>query len=108
MNFLSHILENITHMLTKRTFIFVLAALCVLFIPFFAMQFQVEGWDWKAPDYIIIAVLLTGVGFALAAATNREFSLSRRVIAIACAGLIFVLYVHLAVGIVDSWPLAGS
>ncbi len=95
-------------MLTKRTLIFVLAALCVLLIPFFAMQFRVEGWDWHAFDYVVVGVLLAGVGFALAGATNAQFPLKRRVIAVAAAGLLFLVYVHLAVGIVDWLPLAGS
>ncbi len=92
----------------KRTYVFVLAALSILLIPFFAMQFQVEGWDWHLPDFAIVGVLLAGVGFALAAATNKEFPLSRRIIGLGVAGILFLVYVHLAVGIVDSWPLAGS
>ncbi len=96
------------HMLTKRTLVFVLASLCVLIIPFAAMQFHVDGWDWHAIDFAIVAVLLAGMGFALATVTNRNISLTRRMIGIGCAVLIFLLYVHLAVGIVDSWPLAGS
>jgi|GEM_PF-3223858 len=95
----------ITHI---RTYIFVLAALALLLVPFFAMQFQVAGWDWHVDDCIIMAVLLSLAGFALAAATHREFPLSRRVLAIAAVGILFLLYVHLAVGIVDTWPLAGS
>ena len=93
---------------TQRTFAFVLGALCLLLVPFFAMQFGVEGWDWNVTDFVIMAVLLSGAGFALAAATNSNFSLKRRVMAISIVGLLFILYVHLAVGIVDSWPLAGS
>lgn len=92
----------------KRTLVFVLAALSLLFVPFLAMQFQVEGWDWHLSDFMIMTVLLTGIGVALAAATNKEFPLKHRVIGIAFAGLILLLYIHLAVGIVDTWPLAGS
>lgn len=101
--------ENYTFMLIqKRTLLFVIGALALLLVPFFAMQFEVEGWDWHLSDYIIMAVLLTGAGIGLAAATNGEFPIRRRVIGIAVVGLLFVFYVHLAVGIVDSWPLAGS
>ena len=95
-------------MLTKRTLIFVLAAPCLLLVPLFAMQFTVDGWDWGAADFVLMAVLLSGTGAALAAATNSEFPLSRRLIAVGIVGGILVLYVHLAVGIVDSWPFAGS
>lgn len=101
--------ENISRMFTqKRTYIFVLGALSLLLIPFLAMQFNVAGWDWNASDFAIMSVLLAGVGLALAAATNRTFPLSRRCIGIGAVGFLVLLYVHLAVGIVDSWPLAGS
>lgn len=95
-------------MLTKRTLVFIIAALSLLLVPFFAMQFQVEGWDWSASDFVIMAVLLTGAGIALAAATSSSYSPSRRLIGIGAIILLAILYVHLAVGIVDTWPLAGS
>ena len=64
----------------------------------------------EAAGQFVVVVLdgLAGVGFALAAATNREFPMRRRLIGIAVVGLLFILYVHLAVGIVDWLPLAGS
>ena len=92
----------------KRTYYFVFATVALLLVPFFAMQFNVEGWDWHPLDYMIMSILLTGVGFALAAATNSQFPLKRRVIAVGIVGLLFLFYVHIAVGIVDSWPFAGS
>lgn len=95
-------------MRTQRTRWFVLASLCVLLIPFFAMQFHIEGWDWHFFDYAIIAVLLAILGVGLAAATNTAFPLSRRMIGIGVVILMLALYVHLAVGIVDWLPLAGS
>jgi peptidoglycan/LPS O-acetylase OafA/YrhL len=102
-------MRYIENMITqKRTLVFVLAALALLLVPFFAMQFNVAGWDWDATDFVIMAVLLSLAGFALAAATNSEFSLKRRLISIGIVGLLFILYVHLAVGIVDTLPLAGS
>jgi hypothetical protein len=101
--------ENTISMFTqKRTFAFILAALALLIIPFLAMQFRWEGWDWKGGDFAIMAVLLTGAGIGLAAATNSEFSLRKRIIGLGIVGFLFLLYVHLAVGIVDTWPLAGS
>lgn len=95
-------------MFTKRTLKFVLSALALLLIPFFAMQFEIGGVDWDFTDFSIAAALLASVGIALATATCKQIPLRRRVIGFAAVGLIFVLYVHLAVGIVDSWPLAGS
>jgi len=95
-------------MFEKRTIRFVVAALCLLLVPFFAMQFHIEGWDWSASDFILMAVLLSGAGTALAAATNKNYSVTSRVVGLGILGLLVVLYVHLAVGIVDTWPLAGS
>lgn len=46
--------------------------------------------------------------FVLAAATNSAFPLKRRAIGIGAVVFILALYAHLAVGIVDTWPLAGS
>ncbi len=101
--------ENSHYMITqKRTLVFVLAALSLLLVPFFAMQFQISGWDWHLSDFVIMAVLLSGAGSALAAGTNAQFPIMRRAIAIGIVGLLILLYVHLAVGIVDTWPLAGS
>lgn len=92
----------------QRTSFFILAALALLLVPFFAMQFHVDGWDWHVTDYAIMAVLLAGAGCGLAAATNTAIPRRSRLIGLAVVGLLCILYVHLAVGIVDSWPLAGS
>jgi peptidoglycan/LPS O-acetylase OafA/YrhL len=95
-------------MISKRTMFFMIGALCLLFVPFFAMQFNVGGWDWQLNDFVIMGVLLTGFGIALAAATNKDTPLVRRIIGLSVIGFILLLYMHLAVGIVDTWPLAGS
>lgn len=95
-------------MLQTRTYIFVLALLSLLLVPFFAMQFGVQGWDWDARDFAIMSVILSLAGVGLAAATNGAFSLKQRLIGLGVVGLLFILYVHLAVGIMDTWPLAGS
>ncbi len=100
--------DNIDRMFKRRTLVFIVGALCLLLVPFLAMQFSVEGVDWDGTDFAIMAVLLAGIGCALAGATNSDYPLSRRVIGMVAVGLILVLYVHLAVGIVDTWPLAGS
>lgn len=92
----------------KRTFVFVTAALALLLLPFFAMQLNVEGVDWHGADYVIAGVLLMLASLGLAAATNSGIPLKHRVIGLGLVGLMFVTWVHLAVGIVDSWPLAGS
>lgn len=92
----------------NRTLKFVIGALCILFIPFFAMVFKVDGWDWHIFDYIVVGVLLVGAGWGLAYATSAGATNRRRVIGLAIVGLFIVLYVHVAVGVVDWLPLAGS
>jgi hypothetical protein len=99
---------NVFPMTIHRTLKFIIGALCLLFIPFFAMLFQVQGWDWDMSDFIIMAVLLTGMGYGAAFATNPAGNRRNRIIGIAIVAFLLVLYVHLAVGIVDTWPLAGS
>jgi hypothetical protein len=82
--------------------------LALLLIPFFAMQFGVAGWDWDGTDFTIMSVILVLAGIGLATATCTAIPMRKRVIGFAAVGLLFLLYVHLAVGIVDTWPLAGS
>lgn len=72
------------------------------------MQFDVGGWDWDVTDFIIASGLLAALGVAIGAATNSAFTIKRRVLGIGGTLLVIALYVHLAVGIVDTWPLAGS
>ena len=91
----------------NRTLKFVLGALCILFIPFFAMLFSVDGWDWHLFDYVVVGILLAGMGASLAYATGSGNS-KHRVIGFALVGLLILTYVHVAVGIVDWLPLAGS
>lgn len=98
---------TVTFMKNTRTFTFVLAALSLLFVPFFAELFNVEGWDWGVFDYIVVAVLLTVFGASVAYATGPR-SPMQRAVGIGLAILILLAYVHLAVGIVDWLPFAGS
>lgn len=99
--------ENVDHTM-NRTLKFVLGALCVLFIPLFAMLFNVEGWDWHLFDYIVVGILLVGAGGGLAYATGAGVPMRRRILGLAIVGVFILLYVHVAVGIVDWLPMAGS
>lgn len=90
-----------------RTLTFVLAALCLLFVPLFAEVFNVAGWDWKVGDFAIVAVLLAALGASAAYATGPRTT-KQRIIGVALVILVLLTYVHLAVGIVDWLPFAGS
>jgi hypothetical protein len=98
--------ENMITM--NRTLKFVLGALCILFIPFFAMLFNVSGWDWHLFDYVVVGILLAGAGWGLAYATSNGVTNRQRLIGFAIVGLFILLYIHVAVGIVDWLPMAGS
>lgn len=79
----------------------------ILSIPLIAMQFTSEV-DWSVSDFIIMGALIFGVGFLfvhVARVTPRKY---RVLIGIGFLAILLVTWVHLAVGIVDTWPLAGS
>jgi hypothetical protein len=79
----------------------------ILSIPLIAMQFTSEV-DWDEVDFTIMGILLFGTGFLfvhVARVTPRKY---RTLLGLGFLAALFLTWVHLAVGIVDSWPLAGS
>lgn len=84
-----------------------LATVAVLSVPFVSMQFS-EEVNWSFTDFLVVGFLLFG-GASLfvhvARVAPRKY---RALIGIGFAIAIFAAWVHLAVGIVDTWPLAGS
>lgn len=80
----------------------------ILMIPLVAMQFTSEV-DWKLFDFIVIGTLLIGTGLLIVLAGKKIKSTNHRVAAIiALLVTLLLIWIHLAVGIVDTWPLAGS
>jgi hypothetical protein len=93
----------------KRTNIIrsIIAAELVLLIPLIAMQFS-EEWDWGLPDFIVVGILLAGVGvgyqmIVTGVRTNSKLA----VIGIILAVVMILTWMELAVGIFGS-PVAGS
>lgn len=85
----------------------ILAAELVLLVPLVSMLFTDEV-DWKIPDYIIVGILLAGVGFAYHLITTGVRSNSRLVVVgIVLAALMILTWIELAVGLFGS-PFAGS
>ena len=79
----------------------------ILLIPLVAMQVTSEV-DWGVEDFVAMAILLFGMGslfVGIARVAPRNY---RALVAVICTAALFLLWVHLAVGIVDTWPLAGS
>jgi hypothetical protein len=69
----------------------------------------VEGWDWDLTDFVIMGALIFGTGFLIEFANMKIKNKNQMIIAAALIVFaLLIVWVHLAVGIVDTWPLAGS
>ena len=92
----------------NKVFLWLAAATgIILLVPLIAMQFTSEV-NWGAEDFIAMSILLFGMGslfVGIARVTPRNY---RVLVGAACVAVLFLFWVHLAVGIVDTWPLAGS
>jgi hypothetical protein len=98
----------------------ILAALTgtLLSIPYLVMQLNLVkpdstnpadmGVNWTLLDFMVMGVLIFGMGslfIGVARVTPRKY---RVLIALAVLAAFLIIWAHLAVGLVDSWPLAGS
>jgi hypothetical protein len=80
----------------------------ILMIPLVAMQFTQEV-DWKLLDFVLMGILISGTGLLIVIASRKIKNINHRALAIvALIATLLIVWVHLAVGIVDTWPLAGS
>jgi hypothetical protein len=85
----------------------VLATATILTIPYLAMQFTDEV-DWKLGDFVIMGILISGIGFMYVAATRFVKQTQYRVaIGATLALALFLAWAELAVGVFGS-PFAGS
>jgi hypothetical protein len=74
----------------------------ILLIPLIGMQIS-NAWNWDATDFIIMGILLFGMGslFVLTARkTNKKYRIA---IGIAFAVILFWIWAELAVGIFTNW-----
>jgi hypothetical protein len=94
------------------------ATALILSIPYLAMQLNWvkpdptnpadQGVSWTLSDFIVMGVLIFGAGtlfVAIARITPRKY---RLFVGLAVLAALLLTWVHLAVGIVDTWPFAGS
>lgn len=80
----------------------------MLSIPLIAMQFSDEV-DWRLPDFIIIGALFIGTGLIYDFAIKRVQNTGHRfLIAVVIISVFLLIWTHLAVGIIDDAPFAGS
>ncbi len=85
----------------------ILAAELLLLVPLIAMVFTDEV-NWGAEDFLVISVLLVGVGIAYHMTAIGIKNNSRQVvIGLVLAAAILLIWAELAVGIFGS-PIAGS
>lgn len=90
----------------------------ILSLPYLAMKFQWvrpdpsnpndRGVDWALGDFVLMGALIFGMGslfIYLARVTPRKY---RIFVALGILAVFLLIWAHLAVGLVDSWPLAGS
>ena len=85
----------------------VLVAELVLLVPLIVMQFTDEV-DWGPADFMIVSVLLAGIGVAFYLLVNGiKQSPRRAVLGVLLALTILLMWAELAVGVFGS-PVAGS
>ncbi len=112
----SHILrENMTQLMqTKNYFRWVLVTAAVLAVPALAMAFNLaipdpgsgtDGVNWGPMDFAIIGILVLGAGVLYEYASTRAGTVAHRAaVGIAVAAGLFLIWVNLAVGMMDVEP----
>ena len=85
-----------------------LLTLALLLIPLFGNNFD-DGWNWSLSDFVIMGGIIFVTGFLIEFANVKIKNKNHRFIAVSLILLaLLIIWAHLAVGIVDTWPLAGS
>lgn len=85
----------------------VLTAELVLLVPLVGMLFSDEV-DWAVADFVVVGILLVGVGVAYQLIVNNMKNNSRQAaVGIVLAAAMVLIWIELAVGVFGS-PLAGS
>ncbi|HVT01416.1 MAG TPA: hypothetical protein VHE53_04260 [Patescibacteria group bacterium] len=74
------------------------ATILILSIPAIMMRYGAGGWDWKFSDFLIMGVLLFGMG-SLFIFTARKIKTNRLIIGIGFLALLVYIWAELAVGI---------
>lgn len=90
----------------------------ILSLPYLAMKFDWikpnpnnpndRGVDWSLGDFLIMGILIFGMGTIFILIARKVKKKNRIIVAFVVFGIFVFIWAHLAVGIVDSWPLAGS
>jgi hypothetical protein len=94
-------------MKNKNLIIIMSLVALILCIPLIAMQFTDEV-NWSAWDFTTMAVLLSGMGISIDLVWRKTAGKKSRIVLIVIVAAIFLLlWLELAVGIINT-PIAGS
>ncbi len=94
-------------MKNSRLFIILSIIVLLLLVPLVAMQFTNEV-NWKSSDFVIMGILLLGVGLLFELVMRKVKKVSTRVIiSVAILFTFLLIWAELAVGIFGT-PFAGS
>lgn len=107
--------ENMTQLMETKNYLrWVLVTAVVLAVPALAMAFNLavpdpgsgsDGVNWGPMDFAIIGVLVLGSGLLYEYASTRAGNIAHRAaVAIAVAAGLFLIWVNLAVGMMDVEP----
>lgn len=107
--------ENVTQLMQTRNYLrWVVVTAAVLAVPALAMAFNLQmpdpgsgsgGVNWGPMDFTLIGVLVLGAGMLFEYASSRGRSLAHRAaVGIAVGAGLFLIWVNLAVGMMDVEP----
>lgn len=93
--------------MTRKVALLPFAFLPLLLIPLIGMQFS-EQVNWSVGDFIIMGLMLLGLGFGMRYILSRAATTQRKIGLITLLILVFLLiWAELAVGVFGT-PIAGS
>jgi len=68
-----------------------------------------QGFNWKIGDFIVFSILIFCAGLSIDFVMKKQINNIHRLIGVTIIVILFLLiYINLAVGIINNWPFAGS
>lgn len=65
-------------------------------------------FPWTISDFVVMGALIFGMGSIFIFTARRVNKKNRLIVSLVVLTIFLLIWAHLAVGIVDSWPFAGS
>jgi len=80
----------------------------ILMLPLIGIQVDSDV-DWSISDFLLMGTLISGTGLLIVLVARKVKNTTHRgALILALLAALFLTWVHLAVGIVDTAPFAGS